>query len=219
MYCSNCGAQASGNFCFACGAKLAVDQPVAMETSTADSHATSGIPANPLLDNNYALLLQSPDVRRLIEHYAKQAPSNRSAEDFLKLADHAVKPFTKVSFATIAQIIVPIYQQLGIKTGKSYSNTFAISIQDMIIKILCSLAKNGYPLQSVERASNGLLFLARLNSDMWTWGGDIVITLENQDSKTSVSIDVKIKGQLYDWGKSKSIIEKISTDIVGIMVH
>lgn len=206
MYCSNCGAKVSGNFCSICGTKSSSESQSTAPTS--DLHRT--------LESRYEDLVKRAEVRRLIESYASQSSSGVSADEFLKLADLAFKPLTGVSLHSISQIVVPVFQKMGIKTGRSYTHTFPVAAPDAIVKVLCSLAKNGYPLQSVEQGNNGLLLMAKLNSDLWTWGGDIVITVEDLQSKALVSIDVKIKGQLYDWGKSKSVIEKISGDMVNI---
>jgi hypothetical protein len=73
-----------------------------------------------------------------------------------------------VSLQEIAQVVVPIYQKIGIKTGKSYTQQFPMTASETIVKVLCSLAKNGYALQTVEQGSNGLLLLAKLGSDIWT---------------------------------------------------
>ena len=53
---------------------------------------------------------------------------------------------------------------------------------------------------------------------MWTWGGDIIITTEDFSSYTEVNVDAKIKGQLYDWGKSKGVIKKIFSNIENIKI-
>lgn len=170
------------------------------------------------LDSKYEAVLKKPEVRLLIQQFARQSSASISAEEFLKLADFAFKPVAGVSLVQITQIVVPIAQKLGIQTGKSSTHSFAMPATEVIVKLLCSLAKNGYALQTVEKGSNGLVLLAKLSSDFWTFGGDILITLEDQDSNTLVSIDVKIKGQLYDWGKSKSVIDKITGDINNISI-
>lgn len=209
MYCQNCGAVVTGNFCSNCGAKVIVP---------ADAVINPPEPAVVALENKYESLIKQPEVRNLIAKYAQQSPHTLSAQDFLQLADLAYKPIPGVSFSKLSEAVVPIFTKLGIHTGKSFEETISATTSDVIVKVLCSLAKNGYTLKTVDQATNGIIVHAEISSDFWTWGGDLLLVIEECQLDTKVKIDVKIKGQLYDWGKSKGVIDKIVNDINTIKI-
>lgn len=208
MYCHNCGQKAFGNFCSHCGTKLITPEVTDSAGSVAAPHWS--------LEKNYTQLINYPDVRNLIAGYAEQSSKKLTAEEFLGLIDIVFKPVSGISLAKMTDLLVSIYGKMGIKTGKKAKRSFELPISEVIVKALCSLAKNGYPVKTVEQAVNGLAIIAKIPSDMWTWGGDLIITIEDMDSTTLVGIHVKIKGQLMDWGKSKKVIRKIMADIEGI---
>lgn len=208
MYCQNCGAKVSGNFCWQCGAKIL--SPTDIENAPA-----------PIIspENKYEALVKRPDVRESIAKYAALSPHTLSAQDFLAVADLAFKPLMGgISYSKLTEVIVPIYSKLGIHTGKSTSRIFNAATEEIIIKTLCSLAKNGNPLKSVEQATNGIVLHAEIPSNFYTWAGDLLIVIEEQAATTKVDINANIKGQLYDWGKSNKVINKILADIDTIKI-
>lgn len=208
MYCSNCGAKVEGNFCSQCGAKISIGSNMHLVDQVTET----------IKENKYEVLIKRPAIRNLIAKYAQQSPHHLSAEDFLHLIDLAYKPIPGLSLSKLTEVVLPVFNKLGIKTGKSLVSVIASPTSDVIIKVLCSLAKNGYALKTIEPASNGLILHAEISSDFFTWGGDILIVIEEQVSNTKLSIDATIKGQLYDWGKSKGVINKIMGDMNSIRI-
>jgi hypothetical protein len=207
MYCSNCGAKVEGNFCSQCGAKVSSDNSASVDTIRDIGS-----------ENKYTALIKRADIRDLIAKYAQLSPHHLSAQDFLHLLDLAYKPIPGLSLSKLTEVVLPVFNKLGIKTGKSSVSIISSTASDVVIKVLCSLAKNGYALKSVDPASNGLIVHAEISSDFFTWGGDILIVIEEQSLTTKLSIDATIKGQLYDWGKSKGVINKILNDVASISI-
>ena len=105
MYCSNCGAKASGNFCAACGHKLA-DNPAPVEApKLAQLPVESGAIA---IDWEYEyrcdILLACPEVRDLIARYAGMAKKCMTGEEFMKAADVFYKPMVGISLETVGKL-------------------------------------------------------------------------------------------------------------------
>ena len=205
MYCHNCGKKVIGNFCSNCGTKVIGGNPD-------PSNAKIDWTAEQELDR----LIKYPEVRKEISKYANESKKRLSSQKFLELVDLTFAPLVGLSTKSLSEIIVPLYHKLGINTGKSAKRNFNQIIQEVIVKSLCSLAKNGYPLKSCELAANGIVLTAEIPSSMWTWGGNIVISIEEITPFSEITIVTKIKGQLYDWGKSKKVIKKILSDIDNI---
>ncbi|WP_299276009.1 hypothetical protein [uncultured Psychroserpens sp.] len=201
-YCPTCSIEIEGNYCSECGTK---------GLNNNKTEALS-IP-NWRTEKDFDLLIKNPKVHSFISHFLENSKRSISAEVFLERADLLIAPLTSLSVKRTADIIIPIYKNLGVKTGRSSTAHFDIIIQELFIKILCSLAKNNYPLVSVEQADNGIVMLAEIPSDFKTFGGDIIISLQEHDDNIKMDVDAKIKGQLIDWGKSKSVIKNIYKDI------
>ncbi|RMD62953.1 hypothetical protein D6833_06235 [Candidatus Parcubacteria bacterium] len=164
------------------------------------------------------MLLRQPEVRDLIARHSSQSPKRMSADDFLELCDRAFVPLTGVSLAEIGAIVQPVYAALGVKTGKVRRAFFAAPVGKVLVAALCSLARHGQPLHKVEQGQDGCLLKAGIPSDMWSFAGDLVITVQRVEQGATVEAATVIKGQLYDWGKSKRILTALFDDIKGLLV-
>lgn len=207
MYCHQCGAKAHGAYCSQCGAKLMVSQE-----KQGDS------PRDWSEEIRYEVLLGNSRVRELIAQHAARSGKKMSADAFLELCDKAFVPLAGVSLAKIGSIVQPISAALGIKTGKMRKEFFSRPPGKVIVAVLCSLARHGQVVQKVEQGQDGCLLKAELPSDMWSFAGDLLITIERQDQGTAVGASAVIRGQLYDWGKSKGILNELFNDIAGLPV-
>lgn len=202
MYCHQCGAKAYGNYCSNCGKKLI----------TVNSNLEP-LPQDWTNEIRYEILLRIPEVRDLIARHASQAQKHMSADDFLEFCDKAFVPLTGVSLAKIGAIVQPISATLGIKTGKTRKEFFKKPAGMVLVAAICSLARHGQPLNKVEQGEDSCLLKAGLPSDMWSFKGDFLITIQHQQQGSSVEAATVIKAQLYDWGKSKRIISELFDDI------
>lgn len=207
MYCSQCGAKAEGNFCANCGARLVAPVPAPGPKSIQDWSR----------EIRYAVLVQNPEVRGLISQYAAQAKKRMSGEEFLKVCDKAISPLTGgISLETIASIAQPLYAKLGIKTGKTRGELLPTRPGTTLVAVFCSLVRQGQTVQNVQQAQDGCLIQAVIPSDMWSFAGDLLITVKRQELGTFVEAGTVIKGQLFDWGKSKNILKQLFEDLHSI---
>lgn len=206
MYCSHCGANASGNFCSRCGTPL--DMP--LEVELVDSDWTDEV--------RYDILLQYPEVRDVISRYAAQTRQGMNAEQFLKACDTAFAPIPGVSLAAVANLVVPVYARMGIKTGKKRDGILHRPSGQVLVSALCSLARHGRPLKQVHQGNDGCVLEAVLPSDMWSWEGEVLVSVQRHDSGTRVEAATNIPGQLFDWGKSKRCLNQLFDDLQTLSV-
>jgi len=201
MYCSQCGVEATGNSCSSCGAPLqAATLPATQPTDW------SGI-------IEYEQLLRIQEIRDLIARYAAQSKRRSTGEEFLQYCDKAFVPLAGVSMAAMASVVQPIFSELGIKTGKTRSQLFDKPPGQILVTLLCSLARHGQHLRRVRQVQDGCVFEAAIPSDMWSFEDGLVITVCREGSGTVVEAGTIIKGQLYDWGKSKRCLAALFTDL------
>ncbi|WP_405397600.1 hypothetical protein [Maribacter sp. Asnod2-G09] len=207
-YCPDCKEKIDGKYCSECGSK-------GIEKNNVDGLVT----ANWREEKDLARIVKNKEVQVFIKQYLDKTKNTLSAEEFFERVDLVFSPLTGFSLKKLAEVTVPLYKKMGIKTGKFKIEHFEYSPQEVLIKILCSLAQHKYPIKEVNEASNGLILVAEIPSSMKTFGGEIIITLENKIGKTSVSVNSIIRGQLYDWGKSKSIVKALFADIENIQIE
>lgn len=202
MYCVNCGLKLSGRFCAGCGT------PVASVAEAQDI-----IPIGDWQHEvRYAALLCFPEVRQRLANVPECAKTI-SGEEWMELYDKAFKPITGVSVQTIAKIAAPIYAKMGVKTGKKKTSVFAEPPGQVIVDVLCALARNGLPLVKVHQGQSGCVIEAKLPSDLWALEGQVVVTIEGIGEGTKVEAATNIPGQLFDWGKSNRCLEKLFDDV------
>lgn len=195
MFCSQCGKEAVGKFCWNCGAPLG---------------AGGGEQPKPAVDwqneIDYETLIRNPEVRDLL---AKQTPpeAGMTAEEFLDSCSKILK--LPVSLGPVGAIGQEIYARLGVRTGKTRSENYRRPVGRVIVAVLCSLAGGNYKVQHVQQASDGCILDCELPSDMFSWTGRLLITIGRTPEGASVHADTVIKGQFFDWGKSKRCLDQL----------
>ena len=206
MFCSNCGAEAGGNFCWKCGQRL--------QEGSAPQPVPPGPPPLPRdwsREIVYETLIHIPAVRDKISRHAAMAKKRLSGEQFLAFADK-VAPMG-VSMETIGSVVHPISAMLGIKTGKECTETVTSPPGVVLVSALCSLARNGQALQRVQQLDDGCLLEASLPSDLWSFEGSLFVGVRRAGPGTRVDCATQIKGQFFDWGKSKRCLETLCADV------
>lgn len=204
MYCSNCGAEAKGNFCSKCGTPLSNATP-SLNTSNNNDWSE---------ETRYEVLVKIPEIREKISRHAGMANKNFSSEEFLGFIDKIVP--LGFSIEKLGSVVQPIYSQLGIKTGKEQTEIIATPPGKVIVSTICSLARHGQVLQRVKQFDDGCLIEALLPSDMWSFEGNVLVSVRSEEIGSRVEVATMIKGQLFDWGKSKRCLETIFADIKAI---
>lgn len=200
MFCSNCGTEASGNFCSKCGAPLK-DAPASPSAVVTDWSQ----------EVRYDQLIRIPEVRDVVGRHAAMARKNLSGEDVLGLFDKVLP--LGVSLEKLGAVVQPIYAQLGMKTGKERSESLSSPPGTVIVAALCSLARNGQALQQVRQFEDGCLLEASLPSDIWSWQGVLYVGIRKDADGTRVEAATSINGQWFDWGKSKRCLETLFADL------
>ena len=175
---------------------------------------SSGVtPADWSNDIRYAALMQVPQVRELIAASVAQSKKTMSAQNFLRVCDLAFKPLVGVSISQIAAVTVPISTAVGIKTGKQRNLTAATPTGAAIVATLCSMGRQGLVLERVEQLDDGCLLMAKIPSDMWTFGGVLSITVCRAGAGSQVEASTHVPGQRFDWGKSKQVLAHVFGDV------
>lgn len=202
MFCSECGVEASGKFCFNCGSPLQV--------------ATAKLPPLPVgfdweNDARYENIVRVDKVRAVVAGHAAGASKGLSGEALLAICDKIVS--SPVSFEGIASVVQPLYAKWGVRTGKDRTATIDAPIGRAIARALCSLAKQGQAIEGVEQGEDGCLLTAELPSSVTSFQGELKISLRRADGGTHVAAATNIPGQVYDWGKSQRCLAQLFTDL------
>jgi hypothetical protein len=204
MFCSQCGKKATGKFCWSCGNPL--------QSAAASDELPMVADWTKVFD--YEVLIRVPEVRERIARCAARAKKRMSGEQFLDICDKLLSPLTSgVSLTAIAAVTQPLTEKLGVKTGCTRSATFQESPATMLVAVLCSLAQNGQMLRNVSQASDGCLIEAQVPSDIWSLAAELQIAVRPVNDGTEIEAAVTVKGQYYDWGKSRRVIGQIFDDI------
>lgn len=220
MFCSNCGAQAQGNFCSRCGHQLHQSaatapvwhhQPTAISFRAADQ--TAGHSRQPdenawWHDVNYRKLISRPDVRDRIMMAGNRSPVRITGEQLLHVLDEIAPGASLVAIA-----VQPIYLQLGIRTGKSIAERVNLPVGKTIVEVLCSLAENGNELRDVKQAEDGLLLEATIPFDILSFEGVIYVQIHRDGPGSIVEAATQIPGQFFDWGKSQRLLKDVLGDL------
>lgn len=210
MFCSECGARAAGKFCSHCGHSLLV---IAEQTAEHNTSAVVDWPAS----IDYEAIIGVPAVRDRIARSAAQSKKRMTGEDILDLYGKALGKLSGAPVAlpmtAVAHFAQSLHAKLGIKTGKSRSATLMSPPGEVLVTILCDLAREGRALRDVQQASDGCTLVAALPSDLFSLEGDLVISVSRHLAGTHVEARTDIQGQMFDWGKSTRCLDKLFDEL------
>ena len=207
MYCSECGAQGVGKFCSACGVRLSAAGELAGQVIE--------LPLDWVTLVDYDSLIRIPAVRDRIACSAAQSQRRMTGEDFLDLCGKALGNFAgaPLPMSSIAHFAQSLHAKLGVKTGKSRSQFFPTPPGAVLVALLCSLAREGRHLRGVHQLTDGCIVVAALPSDLFALEGDLMISVGLSGAGSQVDAKTEIKGQLFDWGKSRRCLEALFAEL------
>lgn len=211
MFCSNCGTEAKGKFCWSCGAPL---------LAVAHEEQAEVVDANVdwMVILDYETLLKVPAVRERIARHAAQAKKRMSAEDFMDNCEKVLAPLTcglPVASLT-AKFVHPLYVKWGIQMRKVRSETLFKRPGEVMVGVLCSLAAAGHELRNATQAEDGCILEATIPSDMWSFAGELYVTIKPQGQAMLVEAAAIVKGQKFDWGKSRRCLDRLFGDLANL---
>jgi hypothetical protein len=209
MYCPSCRILLSINdrYCSSCGEKTQQCSEVADTIKSTEPQWRNSA--------DFKKVLGHPDVSGTILRVAGAHRSGMSSGDFL-MSSSSLLGSLGAGTATLPIIgeVVPRWaDRIGIRTGKSEVRDFQFKVGEAIAAVACSLAARGMPLIDGEQASDGCVLLAKIHSSIWTWGGEITLAIEEQRDGSRIRVMTHIRGQIFDWGASKSYINDLYDDI------
>jgi hypothetical protein len=162
---------------------------------------------------DYDRLIAEAEVRNLVSRYAARNTGNVSAEAILQAYDQVAPLVGGIKLEKLAAVVVPLLAKWGVGTGKTRSQLLPLPPGHVLAAAICSLSYRGRELQSVEQAADGVMLVAKLPSDLWTFEGSIAIGITNWHTCTEVQVTTKIGGQMFDWGKSNRSMSHVFDDI------
>jgi hypothetical protein len=212
MFCSECGVQAEGKFCWSCGKPLLQG---GLPSTKADGGVVNAPPCDWTELTDCQSLIAILEVRERIAQHAAKAKKRFTGEDFLAVCDKVFAPMSGgVPLALIAKIAQPIAERLGLKTGKTRSERMVERPGTVIVAVLCSLAQNAQQIREATSATNGCTITASIPSDMWSLNGDLVVTVRAEGKITVVESGLTIPGQMYDWGKCNRVLDRLFDELL-----
>jgi hypothetical protein len=162
-------------------------------------------------------IMGHPEVRARIEAVTGANPKGISAEQFYKYA----RPVMMITGAgpapplqMIKDISLPISAKLGMKTSRDVTQGFRNTFGETLAAVLCSLASRSQPVEHITDAANGCIIRSKMLSSIWSWEGDLIITLETQEAGTLLKGGITVPGQLSDMGQSKRVLNMLIEDVM-----
>jgi hypothetical protein len=214
MFCSECGREATGKFCWNCGQKLTQGDSVSKVEIASIASDEARVSADWTTLANYEALLAVPEVRDRIARHAALCKKKYTGEQYLEACDKFLTPLTGgIPFTLIADITQPLSTRLGLRTGKTRCERLAQPAGAVIVAALCSLAQNGHQLGEVTQLENGVTLRAAAPSDLWSLKGEVHLDIRAAGSVTQIEAAYTIPGQIYDWGKSQRGLTQLFVDL------
>jgi hypothetical protein len=215
MFCSECGKKAQGKFCSHCGSALAVADRVESHEPETEEVELQFFEEEPSIDweteVRYDRLMRDKTVRAVVERNARRAKKGMTGEEYLALFDKVVP--LGVPLEKVATIIQPLYAKWGVGMKKERVQDVEAPVGKVIVRALCSLARNGQKVRSVEQASDRCVIETVLPSDLFAFEAEVRLTVQRGRKKAHVAVDVHLAGQYFDWGKSRRYLDRFFDDL------
>ena len=99
------------------------------------------------------------------------------------------------------------------KTNSELSQGFRNTFGETLAAVLCSLASRSQPVEELTEAKNGCVIASKMASSIWSWEGNMLVTLETRPEGTLLKGAITVPGQLSDMGKSKRVLQDLMDDV------
>lgn len=165
------------------------------------------VPTHWTAETNYGRLLEHAEVRQRIAAAGQKYQPEITGEEVLAIFDVIVP--SGLPLEKLGKLLIPIYDKLGIRTGKHARVVSAAAPGRVLVAVLCALSSSGQTITHLEQATNGCILTASIPSNMFALVGEMVISVQREQQQTVIEAAVNIPGQLYDWGKSKRILNHL----------
>ncbi|MDX2069014.1 MAG: zinc ribbon domain-containing protein [Haliscomenobacter sp.] len=191
--CSHCQNKVFGNFCANCGTLFNEDQKSIQNTR---------------------VLIQVPKVRAFINQCLFDSGRGQSAKKFFDLMDLSFAMIKDFELKDLKEILQLHHQELTMVAERAPEKTLDLPFEEVILKLIGTLASCGYPLDLAQGANDGLAVISVVPFELSTWGGHLLIGIEIiKRKKTRVIVNARIKGKAYEAGQSKALAQKVLSNI------
>lgn len=210
LFCTQCGRKFADTdkFCAECGAPREAAAPPPPEIDPSVDWRASMTPQE---------IMWHPEVRARVTKVAGADPQGMTGEKFYEIA----RPLMMITgtgtlppLKFIKDYSLPLTARLGMKTGSEISQGFRNTFGETFAAVLCSLASRSQPVEELTGAENGCVIRSKMASSIWSWEGDMVITLETRPEGTMMTGAITVPGQLSDMGKSKRVLQDLVGDVM-----
>ena len=79
----------------------------------------------------------------------------------------------------------------------------------VLVSVLCYLVSSEITFTSIQQGSDACRLICKIPMSMRSWQGELEITVTRRMRECKMEADTSIEGQIYDWGRSKSILQKL----------
>ena len=158
MFCHNCGFKTDSNFCPECGTRMIESDSKVIKSWRRES--------------DFEKIAKHPEVLELISNHSKFSNKKITSSYLLDKFDLIFGTFTGISPNLIAEIGLPIYRKLGLKTVKKDRSSFDEPVNEVFVKVLCAVsASKKLEFKEFYQAKDGLLVISKIKSDFLSFSG------------------------------------------------
>ena len=75
------------------------------------------------------------------------------------------------------------------------------------------IAIRSQPIVDISEAGDGCIINSKMASSVWSWEGNMIITLESREEGTLLKGTITVPGQAFDWGRSKRVLQNLIDDV------
>ena len=108
--------------------------------------------------------------------------------------------------------------RLGLKSGKSEVREYAAPYSTVVLAMALGIQRTGYPMRAAYDTPDGSVIECTLPPDLMSLAGEIDVEIvERAAGRVAVTATCEIKGQMFDWGKSKRALDGLFTSADGYL--
>ncbi len=166
------------------------------------------------------VLLNDPDVMALIEEAAQAGRPSSAKETIEKLSKivDAVGGLVNVptpgSFLqTAGWLSTPLRWVPGNRVRRTREQVYLRPIGEVTVAALCAFLHEGHPISRLQQTTAGCLIEAPIPRNWLSWKGKITCVTGGDAERASVGLSTRVPGQLFDFGRSRRILNKLVDEI------
>jgi hypothetical protein len=149
-------------------------------------------------------------IQKIIAGQNYSSVSGQSEAEIVKSLS-SLLPLPEAMFMTTVKLGQTLGTMLGLKSRQQCEKSYSCSYDKAVLSYFLATKQMELNIQTLYDTQKGSILEIKLPTDVFSFGGQLKIVINEEPQHIRVQATTEIKGQMFDWGKGSRILKELCT--------